>query len=81
MTMRSAAAALLLCLVLTALLGWFDQTCHAAGDMDPDRMQRTGIEGVFQGGAAWDAGRAANKWQTALGLGAFVVMFIVVKWL
>lgn len=80
MDTKRALCALLLCLMLTTLFGWFGQTCDA-GEMDPERMQRTGIEGVFQGGAAWDSEKAANKWQTALGLGAFVVMIIVVKWL
>lgn len=44
-------------------------------------MERKGIEGVFAGAAGYDANKDATPIQKWIGIGSFVVMIAVVKYL
>jgi len=77
MVKKRLLAALILVAILGVSLAFFAEECRAQGQ---DYMERTGIEGLFAGKRDAD-GRGPNRWQTIVGLVAFPVSFIVIKWL
>ena len=88
MTVKRVLAVCAVCAILCMTLGIFSQVADAqdssaAKSVDRDLAMRRGVSGSLASGDKQDEdkGKGPTKPQMAVGIGSFIVMIIVVKWL
>ena len=80
MMSRQGLQMVALCLVLFLMMAYFAEFAYAAGD-ELDLSEKKGIEGLFAKKSSAKDPRAPNKNQKFVGVAAFFVMIVVVKYL